>query len=312
MKKVVMLVLFLTVNAACCMAANIDVAVSVPEVLVHEDVVFARYYTWPQAELRMNVFIPLDGKKHPAVIMIPGGAWISAPNTAWYQLAMKLAENGFVAAGIEYRVIGAADYSEIIGDAKAAIRFLRAHADTFNVDGNNIAAMGASAGGYLAVMLGVTGDKFNNGENLEHSSEVQAMIDCFGPTDLTKIADDFSKEQKAAYYSPSSFPSLFVNGVSAYKNKKGGSVLDTPATAQDANPLNYISEKTPPFLIFHGNADKTVSVSQSRILHEALTAHNIDSTYYEINGGEHAAVYFHQPEVLRIILSFLNRTLNHI
>lgn len=310
MRKVVMLVLFLMINAACCMAANIDVELSEPEVSITEDVVFARYYTWPQAELTMNVFAPSDGKKHPAVIMIPGGAWIAAPKSAWYRLAMKLAENGFAAACIEYRLIGAANYTEIIGDAKAAVRFLRAHADQFKIDGSKIAAMGASAGGYLAVMLGVSGEKFNVGDNLDQSSAVQAVIDCFGPTDLTRIADDLTEEKKQLYYSPSGFPSLFANGVSGYKNMKGGSILDTPDTAQETNPLNYINEKTPPFLIFHGNADKTVSVSQSKILHEALTAHNVDSTLYIINGGEHDAVYFYQPQVLQIILDFLNRTLN--
>ncbi|MBQ3458573.1 MAG: prolyl oligopeptidase family serine peptidase, partial [Synergistaceae bacterium] len=94
--------------------------------------------------------------------------------------------------------------------------------------------------------------------------------DFLGPTDLTKIADDYSDEKKALYYSASSFPSIFVNGVTVYKDRKGGSVLDTPETANDANPLNYVSKNAPPFLIFHGDSDKTVSPSQSKILHNAL------------------------------------------
>lgn len=313
MKKIVMMFLLLCVNAACCMAANIDVEISEPGVSLFEDVLFARYYTWPQAELTMNVFAPMDGKKHPAVVMLPGGAWITAPKSVWYLLALKLAQNGFVAAPIEYRLIGAADYTEIIGDAKAAVRYLRAHADQFGIDENKIAAMGASAGGYLAVMLGVTGDepeKFTFGENLEQSSAVQAVIDCFGPTDMTRTAEDLSDERKKDYASPSSFLSVFVNGIAGYKGRHGGSVSDNPETARDSNPLNYIDENTPPFLIFHGDADKTVSLSQSKILHEALTAKNIDSTLYIINGGEHDAVYFTQPGVVKIIVDFLNRTLN--
>ena len=313
MKKVVVLFLLLIVNTACCWAANISVEISEPEVSITEDVAFARYYTWPQAELNMDVFTPADSKKHPAVVMIPGGAWITAPKSTWYRLAMKLAENGFTAVPIEYRVIGAADYTEIIGDAKAAVRYLRAHAEELNIDGSKIAVMGASAGGYLAVMLGVTGDKtekFTFGDNLDQSSAVQAVIDCFGPTDLTKLADDLSDERKKDYASPASFPSLFLNGTAGYKGRHGGSVLETPATAQDSNPLNYIGENTPPFLIFHGDSDKTVSLSQSKILHSALTANNADSTLYIINGGEHATKYFHQPKILKVILDFLNRTLN--
>ena len=313
MKKVIVLALLLAVNAACCMAESINVEISVPEIAIHPEVVFARYYAWPETALKMDIVAPADGAKHPVVILIPGGAWLTASRYTWYQMAVKLAENGFTAASIEYRLIGAANYSEIIGDAKAAVRYLRAHADELNIDGSKIAVMGASAGGYLAVMLGVTGDKtekFTFGDNLDQSSAVQAVIDCFGPTDLTRLADDLSDERKKDYASPSSFPSVFVNGIAGYKGRHGGSVLETPTTAQDSNPLNYIGKNTPPFLIFHGDSDKTVSVSQSKILHEALTAHNIDSTLYIINGGEHATKYFHQPEVLRIILDFLNRTLN--
>ncbi len=313
MKKAAMLVLLMCMSAACCMAATIDVEITEPSVSLYEDVLFARYDTWPQAELTMNIFAPMDGKKHPAVILIPGGAWITAPKSVWYLFALKLAQNGFVAAPIEYRVIGAADYTEIIGDAKAAVRYLRAHADQFGIDGSKIAAMGASAGGYLAVMLGVTGDmpeKFTFGDNLNQSSAVQAVVDCFGLTDMTRTAEDLSDERKKDYASPSSFPSVFVNGIAGYKGRHGGNVPDNPETARDSNPLNYIDEKTPPFLIFHGNADKTVSLSQSKILHEALTAHNIDSTLYIINGGEHDTVYFTQPSVVKIIVDFLNRTLN--
>lgn len=310
MRKIFAILCVFFITTLTASAENIDVKISVPGVGISENVEFARYETWPEASLKMNVFAPADGKKHPAVVFIPGGAWIAAPKESGYYLCMKLAENGFVAASVEYRVIGAADYTEIIADAKAAVRFLRANADKFNIDSGKIAAMGQSAGGYLAIMLGVTGDdKFNSGDNLNQSSEVQAVVDFFGPTDLTKIADDYSDEKKAVYYSPSSFVSIFANGVAGYKNRKGGSILDTPGTAHDSNPLNYISKKTPPFLIFHGDSDKTVSTSQSKILHEALTANGIDSTLYIIKGGEHDGKYFYQPEVMKIIVDFLSRVL---
>ena len=309
MKKILLTLFFLLTFNAVCIAENLDVKISVPAVGGYDDVEFARYYTWPQATLKMDIFFPADGKKHPAVICIPGGAWITAPKSAFHRVCTILAENNFVAAAIEYRVIGAADYSEIIGDAKAAVRFLRANADRFNIDKDKIAVMGSSAGGYLSIMLGVTGDKFNFGDNLDQSSEVQAVIDFFGLTDLTKVADDYSDEKKALYNSPSSFVSIFVNGVSGYKDKKGGSVLDTPERANDANPLNYIGKNTPPFLIFHGDSDKTVSPSQSKILHDALIKNGTDSTLYIINGGGHDMQYIYQPEVMKIITDFLNRVL---
>ena len=319
----VIAVCILAMSVSVCMAGveeHIDVKISVSDVpmsndkvLIRKDILFARYDTWPQADLKMDIYSPSasENAKHPAVILIPGGCWITAPKSAWSQMCMKLAENNFIAAGIEYRVIGAADYTEIIGDVKAAVRYLRAHADELHIDANKIAVMGASAGGYLAVMLGVTGntDKFTFGDNLNHGSNVQAVIDCFGPTDLTRTADDYSDEKKELYYSPSSFLSIFVNGVSGYKDRKGGSIRDNHERAEDANPLNYISKDTPPFLIFHGDSDKTVSLSQSKILHDALTEKGIDSSFYIINGGEHDAAYFHQPQVVKIITDFLKRVL---
>ena len=295
-------VFLLALSISSCMAGveeHIDVKISVSDVpmsndkvLIRKDILFARYDAWPQADLKMDIYSPSDNAKHPAVILIPGGCWITAPKSAWSQMCMKLAENNFIAAGIEYRVIGAADYTEIIGDVKAAVRYLRAHADELHIDANKIAVMGASAGGYLAVMLGVTGntDKFTFGDNLNQSSNVQAVIDCFGLTDLTRTADDYSDDKKELYYSPSSFISIFVNGVAGYKNRKGGSIRDNHERAEDANPLNYISKDTPPFLIFQ-------------------TEKGIDSSFYIINGGEHEAAYFHQPEIVKIITDFLNRVL---
>lgn len=307
------LVIFLTnVNLVAANTENIiDVEISEPAISVNNNVVFAKYRTWPQAELTMDIFVPGDNEKHPAVIFIPGGAWLAAPKGAFYQMPFKLAENNFVTACIEYRLIGAADYTEIIGDAKAAVRYLRAHADEFNIDKNKIAVIGSSVGGYLATMLGVTSGikKFDFGDNIDQSSEVQAVVDFFGPTDLTKIADDYSDESKKLYYSPSSFVSLFANGVSVYKNRKGGSILDNPETAKETNPLNYISKNTPPFLIFHGDNDETVSPSQSKILHDTLTENKINSALYIINGGGHSEIYFYQPKPLKIIIDFLNRVL---
>ena len=131
----------------------------------------------------------------------------------------------------------------------------------------------------------------------------------FGPTDLTKIGDDYPKDRQKLYNSPGGAASLLVNGVTVYKGNKGGSILDTPETARDSNPLTYIGKNTPPFLIMHGNADKTISPSQSKLLHDALIKNGVDSTHYIINGGDHAAFYFYQPKTFGIIVDFLNRTL---
>ncbi|MBQ3451640.1 MAG: prolyl oligopeptidase family serine peptidase [Selenomonadaceae bacterium] len=70
-----------------------------------------------------------------------------------------------------------------------------------------------------------------------------------------------------------------INGVTVYKGNKGGSIRDTFDTVRASNPLIYINKNTPPFLIMHGNADKTISPSQSKILYDALIKNGVDATY---------------------------------
>ena len=311
--------LFALVLALCLMAVPvteagscvIDIETDVVEVAIHQDVTYAQYMTWPESRLKMDMYLPNDKQKHAAVVFVPGGWWVTAPKSAGAQMAMKLAESGFAVASIEYRVLAAANYKEILGDVKAAIRYLRAHADELNIDKNRIAVMGASAGGYLATMAGVTGDtdEFDFGENLDQESKVQAVIDFFGPTDLTRSGADYPEDKQKMYTSSGSPVSLLANGASAYKNNQGGSILDTPGTAQSANPLTYIGKNTPPFLIMHGNADTTISPSQSKLLYDALAQNGIYAEYYVVDKGEHRFKYFVQPKTFRIIVDFLNRVL---
>ena len=302
----------LTSTCAASKSEVIDVEISVPEVKFHQDVTFAQYFTWPQNRLKMDIYCPTVKEKSPAVIFVPGGWWITSPKDAGAQLCLRLAESGFVVASIEYRHLVESNYIDMIGDVKAAVRYLRAHADEFNIDKNKIAVMGASAGGYLSTMVGVTGgvEKFDFGENLNQSSEVQAVIDIFGPSDLTKIAADYSKEMQKLYNSPSGAVALLANGVTVYKNNKGGSLRETPETAKDSNPLTHINKNTPLFLIMHGNADKTVSPSQSKILYDELTKNGIDAEYYVINGVGHDFKYFFQPKTFNLIVDFLNKVFN--
>lgn len=312
LKKIFVVIALLIFVSSTCSAKSeiIDVEEVVPQILSRTDT-YARYFDWPQADLKMDIIRPVSKDKTPAIIFVPGGWWIVAPKNAGNQLTLKLAEEGFAVASIEYRTIVQARYTDIIGDVKAAVRYLRTHADELNIDKNKIAIIGASAGGYLSTMIGVTGDvkNFDYGENLDQSSKVQAVVDFFGPSDLTKIGADYSKEIQEVYASAGGAVSLLANGMAAYKGNKGGSILDTPETAKATNPITYINKNTPPFLIFHGNKDTTVSQSQSKILYDALTEKGIDCDYYIINGGGHNFKYFYQPKIFNIIVNFLNRNL---
>jgi acetyl esterase/lipase len=195
-------------------------------------------------KLAMDIQIPEGSEPKPLVVYIPGGGFVRASKESAINLRTFVAEAGFVVASIQYRTLSdGASYRDSIADVKSAIRYLRAHADEYAIDPGEVAVWGESAGGYLAAMIGVTGDikSFDVGDNLDQSSAVQAVVDKFGASDMSKIAADFNSETQKAYSSPRNTLALYSNGLVSSK-----SVLDDPTAATTANPLTYINAAAHP------------------------------------------------------------------
>ena len=259
--------------------------------------------------LKLDLLKPNDNQLFPLVIFVTGGGFFLAPKYNYLQQRMALAESGFIVASIEYRVIPQGKFPDALIDVKNAIRFLKANASKFGINKEKIAIMGESAGGYLAALTAVTNNckEFEIGENLNESSNVQAAVDIYGLSDLTKVGDDFSKDIQEAHASSSSPEAIFINGLSLFN--KGGSIKDNLDIVQKANPINYISKNTPPFLLMHGDKDSLVSPSQTEILFEALLKNGVDADRYIVKNANHADKYWYQPEVINIIIEFLNKNL---
>lgn len=130
--------------------------------------------------------LPTDNtRKYPCVVWICGGAWIQMDRSAHLAYLSVLAQQGFVVASVEYRTSNEAKFPAPLQDVKAGIRYLRAHADRFNIDPDRIGVMGESAGGYLTCMAALATDPvYDVGENLEYSSAVQAACPWYPPTDF--------------------------------------------------------------------------------------------------------------------------------
>lgn len=261
-------------------------------------------------DLSMHIVMPRDGKKHPVIVYINGGGFINANKDGYLQQWLDLAEHGYVVASITYRVAPTTTFPGPLEDVKAAVRYLRANAERFSIDGKHIGVLGGSAGGYLAAMAGTTnGVKgFDKGVNLDQSSDVQAVVDLYGLSDLTCIGADYNEEVQAAHRSPGSTESLWVNGSPVFGGRDGG-IPGNPQEAEAANPITYISSKTAPFLLMHGDADTLVSPSQTELLREALAQHNIEATRYLVKDAAHGGPYWVQPEIVGIIIDFFDKHL---
>lgn len=244
-----------------------------------------------KSDLKLDIQVPTStsGKK-PLVVYMTGGGFSMADRTANLSQRTYVADQGYVVASIQYRTVtNGATYKDAVADVKSAIRYLRANADKYDIDVDNVAVWGQSAGGYLAAMTGVTnGDKsFDVGDNLDQSSEVQGVVDEFGPADLSTLAADYDTAAQKANYTAGNVAAQWVYGPGTKK-----SIEDRTSQIAAADPSTHINSRTAPFVLFHGSADNLVSPSQTLNLHTALRAKGIDSTRYVLTGAGHGDLSF--------------------
>lgn len=293
---------------------TIEVELKKPQIKLLSNVVYEQVPLrgYENVAMKMDVLKPQKKEKLPAIVFVTGGGFINANKDSGIQERMALAEAGYVVASVEYRVAPTVKFPAPVEDVKAAIRYLKANAEKFNIDPERIGIMGESAGGYLTAMVGTTNGSrvFDKGENLDQNSDIKAAVDLYGLSDLTKVGDDFSAEVQQKHKSAGATEALWVNGSPVFGGQDGG-ILANPEAAAAADPIQYISAKTAPFLLMHGNKDTVVSPSQTDILHQALCEHGIESTRYVVDGAAHGGVYWVQPEVLQIIQGFFDKHLKN-
>jgi acetyl esterase/lipase len=213
--------------------------------------------------LRLHILRPKNppSTPMPVVVYVHGGWWRAGDRSTGLPRLIPLVERGYFGAAVEYRLTGEAQWPAQIEDCKCGIRYLRAHAAELGIDPARIGVWGASAGGHLVAMLGSTGSApqlEGNGGWPGESSAVQAVVDWFGPSDLTLLGHD----------SPDSHAARLL----------GGPVKDNLAAAAGANPITYISAASAPHLIMHGTEDQQVPLQQSELLHAALQNAGVEST----------------------------------
>jgi acetyl esterase/lipase len=244
-------------------------------------------------ELRLDVAQPTMGRApYPAVVVFHAGAWREGSKDENRRLLFDLARHGYVGVSPDYRLCPRDVFPAQVDDAKAAVRFLRANAASLKVDPERIGAMGFSAGGYLALMLGVTGpgDGFGGDEANPRASRVQAVVDFFGPTDLA--SKDFSPTAKEF--------------VSCYLGGSGDGVKELAARA---SPVSYVGSGDPAVLVFQGSKDGLVPPAQVFALMEKLSAAGVKGRVEFLLGAEHGFQGAEYDRAMKETWEFLDESL---
>lgn len=266
-------------------------------VIVHPNL---DYVTGGHERQKLDLFLPEQGENHPLIIWIHGGAFRmgSKEGNQDNPLPFDYVTRGCALASINYRLSQHAIFPAQIEDCKAAVRWLRAHAAEYKLDPNCFAAWGSSAGGHLAAMLGTTGhvSEFDVGDHLDVSSRVQCVVDYFGPTDFLQM--DAQRLPDGLMHDDANSPESEL---------VGGPIQENPAKTAKANPITYITEDVPPFLIVHGDRDPLVPYGQSVLLVKALEQIGATVTFYSVKGAGHGR--FTDSRVPELARDFLEKHL---
>lgn len=244
---------------------------------------------------KLDIYIPdQKGSSFPLVVYVHGGSWNSGSRNeaATASYLPQLAQLGYVVASIDYRLAPKYTFPAQVIDTKCAIRFLRSHATSYQINAQKIGIIGESAGGYLAAFAGVTGDNpdYKVGQYTNISDAAQAVVDISGPTDFTL---------------PSSSASL--TSVDVARAFLGNA---SPATA---SVVTHVTPHAAPFYIVHGANDTTVPPSQSEELTNLLTKNGVPAKLVLVQSAGHSidatSASTEYSQIVMNMLAFLNQHL---
>ena len=228
----------------------------------------------------------------PVIVAIHGGGWRKYNNKEYEPVVAPLVKLGFVVVAPNYPLSrpGSRSWPTNLEVVRDAVRWVRANAATLDADPGRIAAMGESAGGHLAAMLGTDLEAANPVGGV--SSRVQAVVDFYGPTDLASLYE----------HSPAARP--------AVRQLLGTTPQADPALYADASPVSHVSAGDAPTLIVQGTADDLVLPSQSAELATALTAAGVPNRLVYIPGAEHGfGLSAGGRDLSRDVARFLNQAM---
>jgi acetyl esterase/lipase len=257
--------------------------------------------------LTLSLAVPSGVGPHPVVIYIHGGGWMQGhphsmhPNLADMGFVDKLLASGYAVARISYRLSSEGKFPTQIQDCKAALRYLAHHADLFGIDPARMAALGESAGGHLAILLGLeTPAEFEGEEGLfGPTPKLRAAVDWYGVTDILQLDAQSLPNARFRHDTAESASGRLI----------GGRPSDHPDAARHASPITWVNANAAPMLIQHGVHDSVVPPGQGESLYAALVAAGVKAEWHPIENADHCFIGADTTPIMPRVLAFLNEHL---
>ena len=263
-----------------------------PSIIKTSDIFFASV---DGHDLALDLYMPANVEKPPLVVWVHGGLWRYGSRAVVN--AIDLVDHGFAIASVSFRLSAAAPMPAQVHDIKAGIRFLRANADLYGYDADDIAIAGASSGAHLAALVGVTNGSDPHegdvGTDLAASSDVQAIVSYFGASNLLSILDQ-------------STPHGLNVRIPALELLLGGELAVKSELARFASPVFHVDANDPALLLLHGDQDPQMPINQSHELHAAAKQHELVVHFEVVHGAAHGGDKFFDRPRTQIVARFLN------
>lgn len=229
-------------------------------------------------KLRADIFRPESPGPHPLVLMIHGGAWSAGDKWDLRDHARELAQAGYVAVAINYRLAPRVMLDKQLDDCRYALAWARENCDSWDADATRVAVWGYSAGAHLGSLVALQSTK-------EHAW-IRAVVAGGAPCEFSFIR-------------PNSQVLKYVIG---------GSRITHPEAYSQASPINHVHSKAPPFFFFHGTTDALVPMSSSRAMSDKLLENSVQAEYHVVEKRGHLLTFL-DFEARRKAIEFLDSTL---
>ncbi len=300
MKHLVLCILITLLNKSLSVYAQ-----SSSGITIKKDIVYGHA---GGTDLKLDMGSPEGTGPFPVIVFFHGGGWQQGDKSHMHKWIRMYAASGYVGVSVGYRFAPQFKWPSQVQDAKTAVRYLRAHANELNIDPTRIGVMGESAGGYLALMLGVTSPADGlegEGGYPDFSSSVTTVVSYFSATDLTLPALKLSPELEAEmlkYYNKS------LKDVRA--DFTGATGPDDPVLKK-ISVVTYVDKSDAPVLMFHGDSDPFVSMEHAFRLQSAQKKVNVPNEVIIVKGGGHGWTGALQEQTTLQMTAYFERMLKN-